>query len=215
MPQRRMPSGQGPGSRASGGRGSGRSDRAGASGRPSARLNPRGVNGGARTGGSGQATGRPASRTAPARRATAAGAAKRTAAPQPRRLSGRAAVLGLVVVTLLLSYAYPVRVYLAQQAEIAHLESAQTAQKQRIVALSQQREKLNDPQYIRTEARRRFQMVLPGEIAYVIVNDEAAGGTATAVGSATAPGSVAGRATGPWYEQLWTSIRSADKPRKP
>jgi hypothetical protein len=49
---------------------------------------------------------RSATRPASARRAAASGSAKRTAAPQPGRLTGRATILGLVLVGLLLAYAY-------------------------------------------------------------------------------------------------------------
>src|SRR6266480_3395543 len=77
--------------------------------------------------------GRSASRPASARRAAAAGAAKRTRAPQPGgRFTGRATALALVLGALLLAYAYPMRIYLNQQAQIAALESSQEVQKARI-----------------------------------------------------------------------------------
>ena len=47
-------------------------------------------------------------------------AAKRTRAPAPAgRLTGRATALALVLGALLLAYAYPMRIYLNQQAQIA------------------------------------------------------------------------------------------------
>ena len=49
-------------------------------------------------------------------------------------------------------------------------------------------------------------MGLPGEVLYVVVDTEH---------PAAPPGPDAGRVknTGPWYGQLWSSIRAADKPR--
>src|SRR5215212_55888 len=82
-----------------------------------------------------------ASRPAGVRRPNTGTAATRTRAPQPRRLTGRAAVLGMVLVGLLLAYAYPVRVYLAQQAEIAGLEQQQREQRDRIAGLADERAK--------------------------------------------------------------------------
>jgi cell division protein FtsB len=157
---------------------------------------------------------------APAGRRPAAGAAatspggvarvaSRTRAPEPRRFTGRATVLVLVLGSLLLAYAYPVRIYLGQQARIASLEAHQAAQRQRIVSLGQDVKKWDDPEYIRTQARSRLQMVKPGEVAYIIDDPTA---TPPPDGNPDA-----GRAkdTGPWYTQLWSSVQAADKPRGP
>ena len=56
----------------------------------------------------------------------AAGPARRTLAPlRPRRISGRAAALGVLLFALMLAYAYPLRVYLAQQAQIDQMQADQ------------------------------------------------------------------------------------------
>ncbi|HET8684061.1 MAG TPA: septum formation initiator family protein, partial [Micromonosporaceae bacterium] len=131
MAQRQTPGGQGPARRggpsgrvAGGGRGApGRGPtaaRAGGAGRGALPDRGAGDRHQSRTG----EPARSATRPAAARRAAVTGAV-RTGAPQPRRLTGRATVLGLLLVGLLLAYAYPVRVYLSQQAEIAQLEAAQ------------------------------------------------------------------------------------------
>src|SRR5688500_1159719 len=111
--------------------------------------------------------GRPtaASRPAGVRRPNTGTAATRTRAPQPRRFTGRAAVLGMVLVGLLLAYAYPVRVYLAQQAEIAGLEQQQREQRERIAGLADERAKWDDPEFVKAQAKKELQYVLPGEIS--------------------------------------------------
>ncbi|MBO0869905.1 MAG: septum formation initiator family protein [Micromonosporaceae bacterium] len=133
--------------------------------------------------------------------------AKRTWAPEPNRFTGRATVLVLILGSLLLAYAYPVRIYLAQQARIASLEASQAAQRQRIQSLVLDVKKWDDPEYVSAQARSRLQMVKPGEVAYVITDPTAP----------PPPGSDpdAGRAkdTGPWYAQLWSSVQAADNPR--
>jgi cell division protein FtsB len=114
-------------------------------------------------------------------------------------------VLSLVLLGLLLAYAYPVRVYLAQQAEIAALEDSQADQTQRIDQLNIQAAKWNDPEYIKSQARKRLHMVLPGEKQYVVVDPAA--GQADAAG---APGPNGGNGPKPWYGKLWSSVEAAN-----
>ncbi|MEN3306614.1 MAG: hypothetical protein V7603_2816 [Micromonosporaceae bacterium] len=150
---------------------------------------------------------RSASRPASARRVAATGAAKRTSAPQPHRFTGRATVLACLLGALLLAYAYPVRIYLNQQSQIASLQASQAAQRQRIKDLSDESAKYNDPEYVAAQARSRLLMVKPGDVAYLPldVNAPAQPGTDPDRGRA--------RNTGPWYGQLWSSVQAADKPR--
>lgn len=148
---------------------------------------------------------RSANRPAAARRPSAGGAAKRTRAPQPRRLSGRAAVVCMLLIGLLLAYAYPVRVYLSQQNEIDQLQRSQAAQRQHIDDLAGQLQKWNDNEYVKAQARGRLLFVMPGEKPLLVVDNAPKPGPA----GSTAP-SGPGDA-GPWYGKLWTSIRTADQ----
>ena len=75
------------------------------------------------------AVNRSGSRPAAARRAAAAGATKRTVATRPAAFTGRATVLIVVLVALALAYTYPVRVYLAQESQIAQMQAEQAAQR--------------------------------------------------------------------------------------
>src|SRR5262249_48371176 len=85
----------------------------------------------------------------------------RTDAPSPRRFTGRAAALGLVLLALMLAYAYPVRLYLNQRAQIQQLELSQAQQRATIGQLAAESAKWKDPAYIKAQARARFQMVEP------------------------------------------------------
>jgi len=113
-------------------------------------------------------------------------------------------VLGFILCTLALAYAYPLRTYLAQQAEIDRLAAAQGIQKQRIGALLEQLARWEDDEFVIAQARRRLHYVRPGEVAYVIVDSTDNG-----------PGS-SGRSedTGPWFRQLWSNLQAADNPRQ-
>jgi cell division protein FtsB len=133
-----------------------------------------------------------------------AGAAKRTRAPRPpRSLSRRGVALAFALLALVLAYAYPVRVYLAQQAEIARLEAEQEEQRQRIKDLAEELSKWEDVEYVVAQARRRLYFVRPGETAYVIVDPAAPG----------LDGSGRSSADGPWVSRLWSNLQAADNPR--
>jgi cell division protein FtsB len=196
MTQRRTPSGQGPGGRSRGPRGVPPRRPAPATSR-SANPFRTSTAGAARTVDATRSGTRPAS----ARRPAVPGAARRTSPPRPRRLTGRATALGLILLALMLAYAYPVRLYLSQEAQIQQLQSAQAAQRAAIRSLGQESAKWNDPAYIKAQARARFFMVPPGTKTYVVQSAP----VPTTSKPASAP-------AGPWYNQLWDSLRTADDP---
>src|SRR5215468_5958858 len=83
-----------------------------------------------------------------ARRSTPEAPARRVRAQLPKRLSGRATVLGLLLIALGLAYAYPVRVLLAQQAQIDFMLESQNDQRARIAKLNSDLAKWNDDEYV-------------------------------------------------------------------
>jgi cell division protein FtsB len=115
-------------------------------------------------------------------------------------------VLVLVLGALLLAYAYPVRLYLNQQAQISSAEAAQAAQRRHIAQLTEEAAKWNDDEYKKAQIKKRLQMVPPGSVAYTLV------GPASAA-PAGDPDTGRAKDTGPWYGQLWSSVQAADKPR--
>ncbi|MBT8227959.1 MAG: septum formation initiator family protein [Dactylosporangium sp.] len=206
--QRRTPGARGPGWSAS--RNAGARAGLGAVGAGRGRGRPAlGRTSGTRAGG--RSAGKPDLGTArPVNRRNAAGQAggrppkRMTAAPEGG-LTGRAAVLAMVLLGLLLAYAYPVRVYLAQQAEIAAIEAQQSEQRRKIGELAEERAKWDDPEYVKSQARRRLQYTLPGETPYVVI-----GGTGE--GTPLDEESPDPEKTPPWYGKLWSSLASADRP---
>jgi len=120
------------------------------------------------------------------------------------RFTARAAILAVIGAVLVLTLAYPVQQYLAQRARIAEIQQAQAAQQKRIDALADRKAKWDDPAYVRAQARKRMQLVEPGERAYVVIPDPKATPSAPD-GPAVAPGQA-----GSWYGQLWSSVREAD-----
>ncbi|MFI5935580.1 septum formation initiator family protein [Actinoplanes sp. NPDC051494] len=202
MTQRRSPGGQGPSRRPTGAAGR-PGVRNGA--RPSRTLNTASTRIEPRRNPAARGTGsinRSSSRPAAARRAAAPGATKRTVAARPKAFTARATVLIIVLVTLALAYTYPVRVYLAQESQIAQMQAAQAVQEDEIKGLEEEAEKWKDQAYVAIQVRERFFYVRPGETPLLVYNDPVAargdaGGTATAD-------------PGRWYETLWGSVAAAN-----
>jgi hypothetical protein len=112
-------------------------------------------------------------------------------------------VLIVVFVALALAYTYPLRVFLAQESQIAQLEADQAAQRAVIEQKSQELQKWKDPEYLRAQAREKLFYVRPGETPLLVLNDPA--GAAREAG-ANAPAAAPDR----WYDTLWGSVRAAD-----
>jgi cell division protein FtsB len=92
-------------------------------------------------------------------------------------LTGRAAVLALVVCALALSLAYPIQRFVEQQQQISELRAKVADRTGRVSALEEEQARWRDPAFVRQEARRRLHFVLPGETGYVVIGP---GDTATA-----------------------------------
>jgi len=112
-------------------------------------------------------------------------------------------VLALVFVALILAYAYPVRTYLRQRAEIAELTDHQQAQRERIAKLRSERNKWDDPEYVEAQARRRLRMVRPGDKVYAVYGDPKRNGDKDSSDRRVAK-------HGPWYSKVWSSVQGAD-----
>lgn len=112
-------------------------------------------------------------------------------------------VLIVVFVALALAYTYPLRVYLAQESQIAQLEADQAEQRKLIAQKAQELQKWQDPEYIRAQAREILFYVRSGETPLLVFNDPA--GAAAEAGQ-KAPAAAPDR----WYDTLWSSVRAAD-----
>jgi cell division protein FtsB len=124
-------------------------------------------------------------------------------------LTTRAAIFGLVVCALVVSAALPLREFLSQRGDIRRLEQSEAAARHRVAALEEQKARLSDPAYVAALARDRLHFVRPGETAYVVIAPTA---PAAAPKDAKRAASAAVGPDGPWYSQLWGSVRSADRP---
>jgi cell division protein FtsB len=130
--------------------------------------------------------------------------ARTTPATTTRRspLTGRAAVLALVVAALVLSSIVPLRAYFSQRADLAELRARTATQEQRVAALKAQKQKWDDPAYVEAQARSRLQFVMPGETGYVVLGPDEA--PAPSAKKAVVASDKA------WFSTLWGSVQAAD-----
>jgi cell division protein FtsB len=95
------------------------------------------------------------------------------AARKPRvRLTGRAVVLAGLVIALLVASIGVVRQYFDQRADIDRLEARLEALQEQRESLQRRIEQLRDPEYLERLARECLGMVAPGEIAFVVPEDQ-------------------------------------------
>jgi cell division protein FtsL len=122
------------------------------------------------------------------------------AAPRTTRLTGRAAVLAVVICAIALSLAYPVREYVAQRRQIDQLVAQQQTTLAQVKNLQAEQAKLSEPSYIEQLARQELDMCFPGAQCYIVE-----GGQSLISAAASAPPGPA-----PWYAKLWRSVEQAD-----
>ncbi|MFF3747079.1 FtsB family cell division protein [Streptomyces kronopolitis] len=121
--------------------------------------------------------------------------------PRRNRLTGRAALLALVLCSLVVALAYPIRQYVSQRSDIADQRHRARQAGAALERLREQQARWQDPEYVRQQARRHLHYVMPGETGYLVQD-----GSGT--GSAPKGPRAAQR---PWYENLWDAVDSADK----
>ena len=122
------------------------------------------------------------------------------AAPRTTRLTGRAAVLAVVICAIALSLAYPIREYVTQRQQIDSLVAQQQAMLAQVKSLEAQQVKLSSPAYIEQLARQELDMCFPGTQCYIVEG----GPSASSTGPVPKPGPA------PWYDKLWQSVQQAD-----
>lgn len=136
----------------------------------------------------------------------AADPARAVAIRGPRTYLGlsaaKALTLAFTVIALALTMALPIRNYFGQQADLRAAAAEHEELQRQVDDLQAMKDRTQDPKYIETQARERLRFVKPGDKAYQVqlpgdwqppVSEEA----------------VTKHADGPWYTQLWDSLKEA------
>jgi cell division protein FtsB len=125
---------------------------------------------------------------------------------KPRRaVTGRAILLGTLVVLLLVLLASPLNRYFASRSALNSQAQQLQTDRQQLTELTKQLARWSDPGYIERQARTRLQYAMPGDTTYVVVDhgqvneiDRTAGTSRHVDTGAT------------WNAKLWDSIARAD-----
>ncbi|MFI9648930.1 septum formation initiator family protein [Streptomyces sp. NPDC052040] len=116
------------------------------------------------------------------------------------RLTGRAALLALVLCSLIVALAYPLRQYVSQRAQITGLERQRQEARDRVEQLRDLKARWQDDAYAEQQIRARLHYVMPGETGYTVVDPDRAGHSTAHRTSLTRP----------WYAGVWDGVDKAD-----
>jgi len=116
------------------------------------------------------------------------------------RLTGRAALLALVLCSLVVALAYPMRQYVSQRSEIADLHRQKQQARQRVEQLRDLKARWQDDAYAEQQIRERLHYLMPGETGFVVIDPNAAKQSRVDLGAADRP----------WYTNIWDGVDKSD-----
>jgi cell division protein FtsB len=121
-------------------------------------------------------------------------------------VTGRAIVLGTLVVLLLVLLASPLNRYFGSRSDLhAAAQQLQHDQKQ-LASLTTQYRQWSDPGFVQQQARERLQYAMPGDTVYIVVDHGAKSQIQDTVRTPTpAP------TGGSWNTRLWASVEAASR----
>ena len=122
-------------------------------------------------------------------------------------ITGRALVLGGVVILLVVLLASPLHRFLASRSAISQAARQLRTDQQQLTRLRAEKALWNDPGFIQRQARSRLQFAMPGDVVYIVVDK----GAKTQI-EATAGAGAAAQAQGKtWNARLWNSVETASR----
>jgi cell division protein FtsB len=121
-----------------------------------------------------------------------------------RSLTGRALVLGVLVVLLLVLLASPLHRYFGSRADAGRAEHSLQQDKTKLANLKQQAQMWSDPGYVQEQARTQLQFAMPGDTVYVVLDQ----GTQSDI-QKTEKVQAVDVTTGSWNSRLWSSVQKA------
>ncbi|WP_189950066.1 FtsB family cell division protein [Streptomyces alanosinicus] len=116
------------------------------------------------------------------------------------RLTGRAALLALVLCSMIVALAYPMRQYVSQRAQISDLQRQQEQARKRVEQLRDLKARWQDDSYAEQQIRLRLHYVMPGETGYIVVDPGTAKQSRIDLRAAHRP----------WYANIWDGVDKSD-----
>jgi cell division protein FtsB len=130
---------------------------------------------------------------------------RRVRGPRRSRLTGRAALLALVVCSLVVALAYPMRQYVAQRLQIADQQEKARQAQDRVRELREEKARWQDPAYFQQQARKRLHYLFPGETGYQMR------GGSSGHDRASRPPESEPEQQDAWYGAMWQELDKADR----
>ena len=121
-------------------------------------------------------------------------------------------VLILVLAVLAVSYASSLRAYLQQRSEISELKDTISERSTSIDALEREKRRWADPAFVRTQARERFGYLMPGETAFVVLDED--GLPLETQAELSDPETVGDQTPEAFWNGTWESVKLAGHPPK-
>jgi cell division protein FtsB len=123
-----------------------------------------------------------------------------------RGLTGRALVLGAVLILLAVLLAPPLHRYRSARSALQQAEQQRRDDQRQLTELKRQLAQWDDAAYIQAQARSRLQYAMPGETVYIVVRPGQKTGLDDQSQRDTNAIQVPG---GTWNERLWGSVLTA------
>jgi cell division protein FtsB len=124
---------------------------------------------------------------------------------RPRRaVTGRALVLGTLVVLLLVLLASPLHRYFASRSDVQHAAQQLRDDQAQLVEMNKQLKRWSDPGYIQQQARVRLQYAMPGDTVYIVTGANHPSDIITSTGKTKAK-----PADDTWNKRLWETVQKA------
>jgi cell division protein FtsB len=127
-------------------------------------------------------------------------------APARPVLTGRALILGAVVILLVVLLASPIHRYLGSRSDVSKADQQLRHDQGQLHDLQNQKALWSDPGFIQQQARQRLQYAMPGDTVYVVVNK----GQKSDIEKTAGPRAGSDAGTG-WNSRLWASVTAAGK----
>jgi len=119
-------------------------------------------------------------------------------------------VLVLVLSVLTISYASSLKAYFQQHSQIQQLRAQISSSESSIQELESEKQRWQDPAYVKEQARARFGYLMPGQTSYVVIGQD--GKPLAAQSTLSDPRTSSASTPTPWWTTEWRSVQLAGDP---
>ena len=119
-------------------------------------------------------------------------------------------VMLLVLSVLTISYASSMKAYFQQHSQITQLRSQIASSESSIHELEGEKQRWQDPAYVKEQARARFGYLMPGDTSYVVIGAD--GKPLAAQATLSDPRTSTTKTPTAWWTAEWRSVELAGDP---